>query len=143
MGSNVAWPLSFPELFNARAAATPYSFALTYLGDGETVSQRLTYRQLDLRARKIAQWLTQNVSKQDRVMLVFPPGTDFIAAFMGCLYANMTAVPVYPPRRRGTLETLARIAAYSSSQIVLGTDDSTAELAGAIAKGESFPAIRL
>lgn len=71
-------------------------------------------------------------------MLVFPPGTDFIAAFLGCLYANVTAVPVYPPRRRGTLEALARIAADSSSQVVLGTDDSTEELANAIAKGERF-----
>ena len=143
MGSNVPWPLSFPELFSARAAATPDSSALTYLGDGETVSQRLTYRQLDLRGRKVAQWLTQNVSKHDRVMLVFPPGTDFIAAFLGCLYANVTAVPVYPPRRRGTLTALARIAADSGAQVVLGTDESTAELASAIGKGESFPAIRL
>ena len=143
MGLNVPWPASFPELFCDHAQNRPDSVALTYLGDGESVSHRLTFAQLDLRGRKIAQWLTQSVARHERVMLVFPPGTDFIAAFLGCLYANVVAVPVYPPRRRGTLEALARIAVDSGAKVVLGTDESTSELAGAIVKGESFPAIRL
>ena len=31
-------------------------------------------------------------------MLLYPPGLDYIAAFYGCLYAGVTAVPAYPPR---------------------------------------------
>ena len=30
--------------------------------------------------------------------LLYPPGLDFIAAFFGCQYADVVAVPVYPPR---------------------------------------------
>ena len=32
-----------------------------------------------------------------RVLLLYPSGLDFIAAFMGCLYGGAIAVPAYPP----------------------------------------------
>ena len=32
------------------------------------------------------------------VVLAYPPGLDFIAAFFGALYAGCVAVPAYPPR---------------------------------------------
>jgi amino acid adenylation domain-containing protein len=32
-----------------------------------------------------------------RALLLFPPGLDFVAAFFGCLYAGVIAVPSYPP----------------------------------------------
>jgi hypothetical protein len=32
-----------------------------------------------------------------RVMLVYPPSLDFLAAFFGCQYAGVIAVPYYPP----------------------------------------------
>lgn len=38
-----------------------------------------------------------SVRKGDRVLLVFPPGLDFVRAFLSCLYAGAIAVPVYPP----------------------------------------------
>jgi len=34
----------------------------------------------------------------ERVLLLFPPGLDFVAAFLGCLYAGAVAAPAYPPR---------------------------------------------
>ena len=33
----------------------------------------------------------------DRVMLVYPPGLDFLVAFFGAQYAAVIAVPYYPP----------------------------------------------
>jgi acyl-CoA synthetase (AMP-forming)/AMP-acid ligase II len=36
--------------------------------------------------------------KGERVLLFYPPGLDYVAAFFGCLYAGMIAVPSYPPR---------------------------------------------
>lgn len=35
----------------------------------------------------------------DPIMLVYPPGLDFIVAFLACLRAGLLAVPVYPPRK--------------------------------------------
>jgi len=38
-----------------------------------------------------------DVSDGARVMLIYPPGLDFLVAFFGCQYAALIAVPYYPP----------------------------------------------
>jgi acyl-CoA synthetase (AMP-forming)/AMP-acid ligase II len=35
----------------------------------------------------------------DRAVLLYPPGPEFILAFVGCLFAGVVPVPVYPPVR--------------------------------------------
>ncbi len=60
----------------------------TFLLDGEEKSETMTFRELDRRARTIAAWLMQQGVAGDRVMMLFPPGLDFMAAFYGCLYAK-------------------------------------------------------
>ena len=48
----------------------------------------------------------------ERALLLYPPGLDFIAAFFGCLYAGVVAVPAYPPRlERGRMPRLRAIVA--------------------------------
>jgi acyl-CoA synthetase (AMP-forming)/AMP-acid ligase II len=61
--------------------------------------QQLNYRQLDSQARAIAVAISQRVKPGERVVLLYPPGLEFISAFFGCLYAGVVAVPAYPPRR--------------------------------------------
>lgn len=39
----------------------------------------------------------QNIKRGDRVLLVYPPGLDFIDAFFGCLRAGVIPVPAIPP----------------------------------------------
>ena len=69
----------------------------TYLTDGETEGAYLTYRELDRQARAIAAHLqTLNVAGE-RALLLYPTGLDFIAAFFGCLYAGVIAVPTTTP----------------------------------------------
>ena len=34
----------------------------------------------------------------ERVLLLYPPGLEYVAALFGCLYAGAVAVPAYPPR---------------------------------------------
>ena len=58
----------------------------------------LSYAGLDERARAIAALLQEHGAAGERVLLLYPPGLDYIAAFFGCLYAGVVAVPAYPPR---------------------------------------------
>lgn len=49
------------------------------------------------RATAIAATLTERGLRGERALLLFPPGLDFVAAFFGCVYAGVIAVPAYPP----------------------------------------------
>ncbi len=52
-------------------------------------------------------------------VLIFPPGLEFLAAFFGCLYARVVAVPAYPPRPNRPMERLESIVADAGPAAVL------------------------
>ena len=81
-----------------KSTTIPHQLAYTFLADGETESGSCTYQELDLNARAIAVELLTKVKPGDRALLVYPytAGLEFIAAFMGCLYAGVIAVTDYP-----------------------------------------------
>ncbi|WP_037657298.1 AMP-binding protein, partial [Streptomyces aurantiacus] len=72
-----------------------------------------TYAELDLRARHVAALLQHEGAAGEPVLLLHPPGLDYIAAFMGCLYAGAVAVPAYPPDTRRFGQTMPRLAAIA------------------------------
>ena len=76
----------------------PYQTAYTFLADGEHESGSITYQDLDLQAKAIAVQLLTKVKPGDRALLVYPytAGLEFIASFLGCLYAGVIAVTDYP-----------------------------------------------
>src|SRR4051812_49298549 len=86
------------DLLFRRAGATPNRRAYTYLVDGVGEEANFTYGVLDQRARAIAALLQRGGQPGQRVLLFYPPGLEYIAAFFGCLYAGMVAAPSYPPR---------------------------------------------
>src|SRR6185295_4748861 len=65
--------------------------------------------------------LQGRIRQGDRALLLYPPGLDFIRAFMGCLYAGVVAVPAYPPRRNRSIERLKSIALDATHAIALTT----------------------
>ena len=96
------------DLLRERACLEPDFALYTFLVDGEAEEERLTCAELDRRARMIAAGLSQ-LAPGERVLLLYPPGLDYIAAFFGCLYAGVVAVPVYPPRHDRSLARLQAI----------------------------------
>ncbi|MEM7119284.1 MAG: beta-ketoacyl synthase N-terminal-like domain-containing protein, partial [Chloroflexota bacterium] len=86
------------DLLRMRASKQPDKLAYSFLPDGENADIKLTYQQLEQRAQAIAAWIQANGSTGERVLLLFQPGLDYIAAYFGCLYAGAIAVPAYPPR---------------------------------------------
>lgn len=89
---------TFIDVVRQRADTQPHRQAYTFLADGETRTAHLTYAELHLQARTIAAILQTTGQPGERVLLLYPPGLDYIAAFLGCLYAGMVAVPAYAPR---------------------------------------------
>jgi acyl-CoA synthetase (AMP-forming)/AMP-acid ligase II len=69
--------------------------------------ERLTYATLDRRARALAVRLREHGAEGRPVLLLYPPGPEFLVAFAGCLYAGAIAVPAPLPGDRG--ERLQRV----------------------------------
>ncbi|MCM2369160.1 AMP-binding protein [Aporhodopirellula aestuarii] len=88
------------DILMSRSRSFPDRLAFRFLED-EIDSATLTYNELDQAARQIAAGLLNQVNPGDSVALVFPPGLDFIKAFLGCAYAGVLAIPAtYPKPRR-------------------------------------------
>jgi len=90
-------PTSLVDILQWRATNEPDRLAYRFLSDGEDNEELLSYSELDKRSRSIGALLQSSVKAGDRVLLLFQPGLDFIAAYFGCLYAKVLAVPTYPP----------------------------------------------
>jgi acyl-CoA synthetase (AMP-forming)/AMP-acid ligase II/acyl carrier protein len=119
---------TFVETLNWWAAHQPDQIAYTYLVDGEREEIHLTYVALDRRARAIGARLQSLGAAGERVILLFPSGLDYIAAFFGCLYARAIAIPVYPPHRRRPDPRLSAIVKDAQATIVLTTSSIQAEM---------------
>ncbi|MBZ5859382.1 fatty acyl-AMP ligase [Flavihumibacter profundi] len=90
-------PTSLVDILRLRANNQPNRLAYRYLADGEYDEVVLTYEDLDRRARSIGALLQSSTRAGDRALLLFAPGLDFVAAYFGCLYAKIIAIPAYPP----------------------------------------------
>ena len=115
-------PTNLVELVQHRAAHQGSDTAFIFLADGEDEQIRLTYSELDLRARAIAAWLQKNINTGDCALLLYPPGLEFITAFFGCLYAGVIAVPIYPPRRNRSMLRIQAVAKDCDANVALTTD---------------------
>ena len=109
------------DRIQAQAARQPHKMAFTFLADGETELDRLTYQQLDRQARAIARALQTHRSQGKRALLLYQPGLEFVTAFLGCLYGGVVAVPVYPPRANRSLSRLLAIVDDAEAEFALTT----------------------
>jgi acyl-CoA synthetase (AMP-forming)/AMP-acid ligase II/acyl carrier protein len=115
------------ELLDRRVQETPEGLAYRFLNDGTPDSaETITYRELQRQARAIAVLLTDLQCQGERVLLLYPSGLAYIAAFLGCLYAGATAVPAYPPRPNRSLERIQAIIQDARAKVAL-TDGGTLE----------------
>ncbi|WP_283433715.1 non-ribosomal peptide synthetase [Neorhodopirellula lusitana] len=85
--------------------------AFTHVTGQPGTHQRLTFKQLDRRARAIAAEIQKRGGSGHPVLVVQEPGVDYAASLFGCLYARAIAVPVYPPQMLRLQQTLPRLQA--------------------------------
>jgi acyl carrier protein len=115
-------PATLVDLLGWRAAHQPEREAYTFLGDGEAEESSVNYRELEQHARSVASRLqSAGVAAGERVLLLYPSGLEYIAAFLGCLYTGVIAVPAYPPRLNRPTSRLQAIAADSKASVALTT----------------------
>jgi acyl transferase domain-containing protein/acyl-CoA synthetase (AMP-forming)/AMP-acid ligase II/acyl carrier protein len=128
------------DVLQMRAKTTPDAMAYTFLKDGQDADGSYTYAELDLHARAIAKQLGPEAENQ-RILLIYPPGVEFLAGFYGAMYAGAIPIPAPPPdltRLKRTLPRLKSIiqdaeARYlmttrSMSETIQGNPDTISEL---------------
>lgn len=80
-----------------------------------------TIGELDAKARAIAALLREASVPGARAILLFRPGADFVAAFLGCLYAGVIAVPLPMPRHGLGADRVNAIVRDCGASIALAT----------------------
>ncbi len=95
--------------------------AYKFLQDGERESSSISYGELDQRSKVIASQLQSMGATGQRALLLYPSGLEFIAAFFGCLYAGVVAVPAYPPRANQKMSRLEAIVGDAQARVILTT----------------------
>lgn len=133
---------SLVEVLRHRADVQPRRTAYTFLTDGESDEIVMDYGQLDRRARATAARLQAEYPAGERILLLLPTGLEYVAAFFGCLYAGMVAVPAYPPRRNQNFDRIDSIVANARPAAALTTAASVPQLSALAAETPDFEAMR-
>ena len=135
---------SLVELGRARAAGLGDRPLYTFYPDrAGAAPAELSYAGLDLRARAIGAALQHQGAAGQRALLLYPPGLEFVAAFFGCLYGGVVAVPAYPPRSARNLPRLLEIARDARPAIALTTAELKAAIGGLATQVPELAALRL
>ncbi|WP_067847463.1 fatty acyl-AMP ligase [Nocardia lijiangensis] len=97
----------------------------TYLREAgrELVEDVATHRELDRDARALADWLAHRAEADRPVLLLYPPGPEFLRAFLGCLYAGVVAVPAPVPTDARSMRRVAGMLDDAGSRLVLTTTE--------------------
>lgn len=130
------------DLLRYRAVSEPNQTAYTFLVDGETEKFSITYHDLDRLSRTIAALLQSIGITDERALLLYPPGLEFIAAFFGCLYAGVVAVPAYPPRRNQSMCRLQAIVEDAQATVALTTTSLLVNIECRFAQNPEMTALR-
>jgi acyl-CoA synthetase (AMP-forming)/AMP-acid ligase II len=129
---------SLTDVLLERQQLQPAQIAYTYLLDGETQEQAITYGELAAKARAIGVQLQERFPPGSHVLLLYPPGLDFITGFFGCLCAGAVAVPVYPPDPSRLERSLSRLRAIvdDAAPMAALTTSPLLQMAGPLITGD-------
>ncbi|MEZ2127555.1 MULTISPECIES: AMP-binding protein, partial [unclassified Sinorhizobium] len=99
----------------------PDQVAIRFLVDGESLEEVLTYRELDVQARRLAHRLRERAESGDRAVLLMPSGLNYVVSLFACFYAGMIAVPAFPPeaQHQQNLDRLRSMLSDSEPSLLL------------------------
>lgn len=112
------------DLLDGYADQAPDALALRFIDTDGFYDDR-SATEMRERSLAVAEALSRTTPTGGRVLILLPPGPDYMAAFVACSYASVVAVPAYPLDARSVSSSLERLTA-------MVTDcDATAVIASA------------
>lgn len=107
------------DVLRWRAAQQAEQHAFTFLTFRDEMEVRCTYAELDHQARSIGAMLQHIGATEQPMLLLYPSGIDYVAAFFGCLYSGATAIPAYPPHSARYVARIQAIIKDAQVRVVL------------------------
>lgn len=124
VNTSTGQPLGLAAAVRDAARLRPDVTAMTFLDyatDRSGTALGVTHRQLHTKAAAVASALSRKSSPGDRVAILCPHTADYVAAFLGCLYTGVLAVPLYAPDASRSDERLLLAMADCAPSAVLTT----------------------
>jgi thioester reductase-like protein len=117
---------SLADVLLQRAQLQPDHLSHVFMDNIDADQHRLTYQDIDRRARAIAARL-QAINAR-RLLLIYPDGPSFFLTFIACWYAGATPIPVFPPQSRRGMARIDAILRDCAATHVLSTSDLMAKI---------------
>ncbi|WP_067176332.1 non-ribosomal peptide synthetase [Microtetraspora niveoalba] len=117
-------PAGWSSIIRKWAACQPGKTAFTFAAaesDDDATRTKITYGELDCLTQTYAAHLA-DLAEGRPVLLLYPPGLDYVIALLACLRAGVVPVPAYPPTaRRSALDRLSAMVADTGATLALTT----------------------
>ncbi|HEY2710733.1 MAG TPA: AMP-binding protein [Caulobacteraceae bacterium] len=134
--------LTIAQTLQLRAARQGERVAFRELRNDLTERDRVTYGDLDRRARVLGQQLSRQVGRGARALIWSPGAIDYLIALFACFYSGVTAVSGVPPyapsartqRHEARLGRLRTVVETSGLTAILGPAE-TIDRVGALLAG--------
>ncbi len=111
------------------AEKKPETIAYSFT-DGEAIVSSLSYAQLWHEIRGLAGAMQNRVQPGQRILLLYPPGLDFVVGLFACHAMGAIAVPAYPPRRNRKASRIRSIVSDADTRIAFSTEAIAEQLMG-------------
>ncbi|MFK8111762.1 MAG: AMP-binding protein [Rubripirellula sp.] len=114
-----------PQWIGRRAARHPDRVAVTFVADDRS-EESWTYQELWHRACTVSKRLPECDQDAPRALLLYPPGIEFLAGFLGCQIAGWIPVPTCYPKAGREIPRLDSAASDCAPAAIMG-DRATIE----------------
>jgi len=105
--------------------------------------ETLSYEELFYRVNTFANILRRHANRGDRVILLYPPGLDFVIAFHSCLYAGLIAVPVPHIKSGERWNHFLKVIADCEAKLICTTDEYRSVIDDLMRKESTPPAVEI
>ena len=98
--------------------------------DGEAIQHAFTYQELWDEVIGLAGAVQDRVEPGQRILLLYPPGLDFVVGLFACHALGAIAVPAFPPRRNRKASRIRSIVTDADTRIAFSTESVAEQLVG-------------
>lgn len=88
---------SFVDILQTRVRELGDRDSFIFLSETSPAEVKMTYAELDVRARQIGALLQRLGAVGERVLILLNTSREYVEAFYGCMYAGAIGVPAFPP----------------------------------------------